>query len=121
MPEEVTPQYENVATKPLDSRARTWAILRAVAIPTKLFENGRVEAQQKRTPAAPPKPESPSVLPCAAIAQGGWSMTRADVAKNNARARERSRRPAVCRWRLRCGANLFGNSHRSGPLLANEA
>src|SRR4029077_19309526 len=46
---------------------------------------------------------------------------RADVAENNAHARERCRRPGVCRWRVRCGANICGNSHRTGPLLANEA
>jgi len=46
---------------------------------------------------------------------------RADVAENNAHARERRRRPGVCRLRARCGANLCGNSHRSGPLLTDEA
>jgi hypothetical protein len=47
MPEEVRPRRDNAVTKPLDSRATTRAILRAVDIPAKLFENGHAEAQQK--------------------------------------------------------------------------
>jgi hypothetical protein len=50
MPEEVRPRRDNAVTKPLDSRATTRAILRAVDIPAKLFENGHAEAQKGLQP-----------------------------------------------------------------------